>query len=243
MNGKTENKTLQAPERGQGSRQVQHGVMPFKLNELYCLDCMDGMRLIPDKYFDLAIVDPPYGNNDAIGISNGNGHAAERKEYKQFCNVPPPTEYFDELRRVSKNQIIWGGNWFGLKGGYLCWQKNGTAFGQCELAYCSMFNSVCLYEFTWNGMIQGDMKNKENRIHPTQKPRKLYSWLLSNYAKNCETILDTHVGSGSSIIEFELQGFEWLGFELDEDYYVAAKERLKRETAQQQLFDPKELTA
>ena len=94
------------------------------------MDCMEGMKQFPDKYFELAIVDPPYGNSDAIGIQNGNKHNAKRTDYKLFSNVAPKQEYFDELLRVSKNQIIWGGNFFGIKGGYICWNKHGTVFGE-----------------------------------------------------------------------------------------------------------------
>lgn len=165
--------------------------------ELLNEDCMAIMARYPDKYFDLAIVDPPYGNDDAIGIINGNSHAANRTDYKLFENIAPGPEYFTELKRVSKHQIVWGGNWFGLRGGYLCWNKNGTAFGEAELAYCSMFKSVRVYEFTWNGMIQGNMKEKEQRIHPTQKPVQLYNYLLNEFAEPGMKILDTHLGSGS----------------------------------------------
>ncbi len=209
----------------------------LELNKLYNMDCMEGMKDIPDKYFELAIVDPPYGNNDAIGIQNGKSHTANRKNYKLFQNNAPTEEYFKELKRVSKNQIIWGGNFFGLKGGYICWNKNGTCFGECELAYCSSINSVRLYEFTWNGMIQGDMKNKEERIHPTQKPVKLYKWLLHNYAKQGDKILDTHVGSASSIIACLDMGFEYMGFEIDEEYYNSASKRIEDAMNQVSFFN------
>ena len=195
-------------------------------NQIILADCMDIMKDIPDKFFELAIVDPPYGNIDAIGLINSNGHSANRKDYKQFKNIAPDEIYFQELKRISKNQIIWGGNFFGLKGGYLCWNKEGTAFGEAELAYCSMFNSVRIYKYTWNGMIQENMKNKEQRIHPTQKPVKLYEWLLLNYAKEGDTILDTHFGSLSIGIACEKLGFELTAIELDKDYYRMAKQRL-----------------
>ena len=131
---------------------------------------MELMKRYPDKYFDLAIVDPPYGANDAFEskMTDSKKQASKRTKYKEFENIVPSEEYFAELKRVSKNQIIWGGNYFGLAGGVIVWDKNGTAFGDGEIAICSTHKSVRIFEFTWNGMIQGDMKNKEVRIHPTQ---------------------------------------------------------------------------
>ena len=202
--------------------------MKYELGNLYNCDCMEGMKQFPDKYFELAIVDPPYGASDAIGLKNTSvNKQAHRTQYKVFLNTVPDENYFNELRRVSKNQIIWGGNFFGLKGGYICWNKNGTAFGECELAYCSMINSVRLYEYTWNGMIQQDMKNKEQRFHPTQKPVALYKWLLMNYAKQGDKIIDTHTGSASSLLACYDMGFEYIGFEIDKDYFDGAQKRIE----------------
>ena len=204
----------------------------------YNMDCMEGMSQFPDKFFELAIVDPPYGGNDAIGLTDNTSmqkQATLRTQYRQFENVAPSNEYFDELRRVSRNQIIWGVNFFdvlGLSGGRIVWDKKGTAFGRAEEAYCSMTRSVNIFEYTWNGMIQQNMKNKEQRYHPTQKPVALYKWLLSNYAKPGDKILDTHVGSASSLIACHQMGFEYWGFELDPDYYKAATERLNMAKAQ-----------
>ena len=204
--------------------------------ELLNIDCMEYMATLPDKAFDLAIVDPPYGNNDAIGLQNSNAHAATRTDYRLFKNEAPEQSYFDELRRISKAQIVWGGNFFGLAGGYICWNKNGTAFGEAELAWCSKINSVRVFEYTWNGMIQADMKNKEQRIHPTQKPVKLYEWLLTSYAKPGQRILDTHLGSGSSAIAAHYFGVDFVGCELDKDYFEAAKKRFEQQTAQLAMF-------
>ncbi len=193
------------------------------------IDCMVGMARYPDKHFDLAIVDPPYQGNDAIGMTDckrKSAQATKRTVYRLFDNVAPDERYFAELRRVSKNQIIWGGNFFGLSGGVIAWNKHGTAFGEGECAVCSTHKSVRFFDFVWNGMIQGDMKNKENRIHPTQKPIALYKWLLKNYAKQGDLILDTHVGSASSLIACHDMGFDAVGFELDADYYKASKQRL-----------------
>ena len=118
--------------------------------QIYNEDSLQALRAMQDKQFDLAIVDPPYGNNDAIGLkdnASGRKQATLRTNYKQFENTAPSDEYFSELKRVSKNQIVWGANFFGLKGGYICWNKYGTAFGQAELAYCSKINSVRVFLF------------------------------------------------------------------------------------------------
>ena len=202
-------------------------------------DCMNVMKDYEDNYFDLAIVDPPYGNQDAIGIKsskNKTQHCANRKDYRLFENVAPTKDYFNELKRVSKNQIIWGGNWFGLKGGYICWNKYGTAFGQAELAYCSLIKSVRVFEYQWNGMLQEDMKNKEERIHPTQKPVALYKWLLHNYSEKGQKILDTHLGSGSIGIACHYFGVDLVGIEIDKQYFEKAKERIDLLTRQETLF-------
>ena len=199
---------------------------------------MELMKRYPDKYFDLAIVDPPYGANDAFEskMTDSKKQASKRTKYKEFENIVPTEEYFAELKRVSKNQIIWGGNYFGLAGGVIVWDKNGTAFGDGEIAICSTHKSVRIFEFTWNGMIQGDMKNKEVRIHPTQKPVKLYEWILMNYAKECDKILDTHLGSGSIAIACHNLGFDLTACELDTEYYNNALKRLQQHQAQLQMF-------
>lgn len=200
------------------------------------------MARYPDNYFELAIVDPPYGGNDAIGLKNNKGvkkQASKRTDYKIFKNTAPKQEYFKELKRVSKEQIIWGVNFynnFDLSGGRICWDKKGTAFGRAELAYYSGSKSVNVVEIVWNGMLQQDMKNKEHRIHPTQKPVALYEWLLMNYAKEGDKILDTHLGSGSIAIACHNLGFDLTACELDKDYYEAAKKRLEQHQAQQRLF-------
>ena len=206
-------------------------------------DCMEYMKDFPDDYFDLAIVDPPYGGNDAIGLKDNNNlskQAANRKAYKVFKNVAPTQEYFDELKRVSKRQIIWGVNFYevkGLTGGRIVWDKHGTAFGRAEEAYYSDSKSIEIFEYTWNGMIQENMKDKEYRIHPTPKPVALYKWLINKFAKEGDTILDTHVGSASSLIACHQTGHKYIGFEIDTEYYRLAKERLENETAQTNMFE------
>jgi site-specific DNA-methyltransferase (adenine-specific) len=206
----------------------------------YNMDCMEGMAQFPDKYFELAIVDPPYGQSCDIN-SNGN-RCATRNGFSDMYlnhtsgkwNEKPTDEYFQELFRVSQNQIIWGGNHFQLPptAGLIVWNKmqRNFSFGDGELAWCSIGNSMRIFDLS-----RGEMQ-QENRIHITQKPVKLYEWLLMNYAKQGDKILDTHVGSASSLIACHNMGFEYWGFELDEDYYKAANERLNAVKAQMKLW-------
>ena len=205
-------------------------------------DNMELMARYEDNYFDLAIVDPPYGGNDAIGLKdniNNKKQATKRTNYKLFENKEPNTKYFEELKRVSKHQIIWGVNFYNnynFSGGRICWDKKGTAFGRAELAYYSGSKSVNICEIVWNGMLQHDMKNKENRIHPTQKPVKLYEWLLMNYAKEGDKILDTHLGSGSIALACHNLGYDLTACELDKEYYDAAIKRIEQHKAQIRMF-------
>lgn len=218
----------------------------------YNRDCMDAMREFPDKFFDLAIVDPVYGgvtkggymtNNRGQHIGKGSGnskgyHAALWEQEKTG------SDYFTELMRVSNNQIVWGGNYFcnslPVSQGWIVWDKEHQAdrtFADCELAWTSFNKATRTFRYMWDGMLQGNMKNKETRIHPTQKPVALYNWILKNYAKPGDKILDTHVGSASSLIACYRAGLDFWGFEIDETYYKAAKERLDRETAQVNIMD------
>jgi site-specific DNA-methyltransferase (adenine-specific) len=210
--------------------------------KIYNIDCMELLRNTPDNAYELAICDPPYGGNDAIGLKNnksGKKQATKRNDYKVFENVEPPREYFEELIRVSKHQIIWGVNFynnFNLSGGRICWDKKGTAFGRAELAYYSGSKSVNICEIVWNGMLKHDMKIKEVRIHPTQKPVPLYEWLLMHYAKEGDKILDTHLGSGSIAIACHNLKFDLTACELDKDYYNAAMKRIEQHKKQLKLF-------
>jgi site-specific DNA-methyltransferase (adenine-specific) len=208
------------------------------ISEVHNEDCMAGMSRYPDKFWDLAIVDPPYGASDAINPkSSQNKYQAKRGRYKKVeWNVAPEDEYFNELMRVSKEQIIWGANFFGFIGGYIVWDKKGTAFGEGEMAWYSKSQSVRFFEYTWNGMLQQDMKNKELRIHPTQKPIALYKWLLTEYAQEGFKILDTHMGSQSSRIAAFNMGFDYWGWEIDKEYFEKGNQRFKEQTAQIQLF-------
>lgn len=215
----------------------------LKINGFYNMDCMDGMKQFPDKYFELAIVDPPYGIH-MDGGKIGGDNAGKAKDYskKGWDIKPPEKEYFNELRRVCKNQIVFGANHFISNNPidspcWIVWDKDNTGnFADCELAWTSFKTAVRIFKYRWNGMLQGDMRNKEIRIHPTQKPVALYTWLLQRYAKPGDKILDTHVGSASSLIACYNMGFDYIGFELDPDYFKAATERLEAVKAQTRLF-------
>lgn len=221
--------------------------MTLELNTLYNMDCLEGMKQIPDKFFELAVVDVPYGIGEDGSKNHTRGKLAKAQNYKGFAGNDknaPAADYFTELQRVSKNQIIWGANHFMSRLPNLdspCWivwdKDNGDSdFADCELAWTSFTTAVRRFKFRWAGMLQENMANKEIRIHPTQKPVALYRWLLDKYAKAGDKILDTHVGSGSSIIACNDMGFEYMGFELDTDYYNAALKRINTEKSQLKLF-------
>lgn len=222
------------------------------------MDCMQGMKEFPDKYFDLAIVDVPYGIGESGGKNKSRGKLAKATDYKDYIgndSKAPNKDYFGELFRVSKNQIIWGANHFISKIPYdsscwIVWDKvNGnTDFADCELAWTSFDTAVRKISFMWNGMLQGksiseghlmqgDKSKNEKRIHPNQKPVALYEWILSRYAKDGDIILDTHVGSASSLIACYNTNHKFVGFELDEYYYKVSKQRLDTEMAQMRLSD------
>lgn len=221
--------------------------MELNLNSYYNMDCMDGMRLFPDKYFELGILDVPYGIGECGDKNKSRGKLAIAKDYKAFYgndNTAPGKEYFDEVMRVTKNQIIWGGNHFISKIPYdsscwIVWDKvNGeNDFADCELAWTSFKTAVRKFTFCWNGMLQGNMKNKEIRIHPTQKPVALYTWLLNNYAKTGDKILDTHCGSASSLIACHKLNFDYIGFEIDKHYWELGNKRLNQVKQQISIFD------
>lgn len=208
----------------------------------YNMDCMSGMAEFPDGYFDLAIVDPPYGIKENGNKNHTRSVLAESKDYPSFYGgdvKPPDKAYFSELRRVSKNQIIFGANHFidRIPVNSSCWivwdKDNGeTDFADCELAWTSFHTAVRKFTFRWHGMLQEDMSHKETRIHPTQKPVQLYRWCLKRFAKPGDKILDTHVGSASSLIACSQLNYQFVGFEIDKTYYNLARERYERETAQ-----------
>jgi len=195
----------------------------------YNIDNIEFMKTKPDNYYDLAIVDPPYGI-DADNKNNGKNSDTHEKTslakintYKKtnWDNSIPTDEYFEELKRVSKKQIIWGANFFNLQGGMLYWHKNVTmpTYSTGELAYLSWLNKIDFVEITWHGMLQYDMKNKEERIHPTQKPIMLYRWLLDKYAEKGMKILDTHGGSMTIAKACDMEGYDLDICEIDKDYF------------------------
>lgn len=226
------------------------------------MDCMQGMKEFPDKYFDLAIIDPPYGRKEHGG-RNRSGYVRQKNgskifvkdgqyENRKWDNEPPSEDYFNELMRVSKNQIIFGCNYFDypLIGGRIVWDKcnDGSDQSDAEIAYCSMNDRIDIFRYMWRGMFQGksitegttqqgNKRLNEKRIRPTQKPVALYEWLLNRYAKPNDIILDTHVGSASSLIACYNTNHKFVGFELDEYYYKVSKQRLDTEKAQMRLSD------
>lgn len=217
------------------------------MNIVYNMDCMEYMRTLPDKAFDLAVVDPPYGIGESGKNNKSRTKLAKAQDYKPFAGLdksPPNKECFLELARVSKNQIIFGANHFADKlphpasSCWIVWDKEngGNDFADCELAYTSFRTAVRIFRFRWQGMIQGDMKHKENRIHPTQKPVSLYAWIFNHYAKPGDKILDTHLGSGSSRIAAYDAGLDFVGCEIDKYYFKAQEERFAEYTAQCSLF-------
>lgn len=198
-----------------------------------------------DNYFDLLVVDPPYGIGESGQTNKTRSCLAYAKDYgnKKWDDKPLSQEQLTELFRVSKNQIFWGANHYLGKTSpcFLVWDKqNGNnSFADCEIAYTSFKSAVRKFTFRWQGMLQGDMKNKEQRIHPTQKPVALYAWIFQNYAQPHFKILDTHGGSFSSAIAWHRYSKgkgEFVGVELDKEYYEAAYKRFKQQTSQLSFF-------
>jgi len=241
------------------------------MTEAFNTDCMTAMAQMKDNEFDLAIVDPPYGINYSNNfdqrkdipppkVEQFKGRKAKFKrgqyEHKEWDESTPIKNYFINLFRISKNQIIWGGNYFILpqSRGWIIWDKNNDlpTMSDAELAWTSYDKNVKICYYTWNGFKQaqqigrnsphqGASKNKEIRIHPTQKPIALYKWLLKNYAKEGDRILDTHLGSGSSRIAAHDMGFDFVGYEIDKDYFDAQEKRFANHIKQQTLFNPNEM--
>jgi site-specific DNA-methyltransferase (adenine-specific) len=209
-------------------------------NEVYCVDNMEYMSTVPDKFFDLAPVDPEYG----ININNNMGRRKNEKSsnYKKvkWDNSIPSKEYFNELFRISRYQIIWGGNYFtkylSPNNNWIVWHKmnDGVTFSMCELAWTNFYDkNIKLFKLYNNGI--------PGRIHPTQKPIALYKWLLKNYAQPGWKIFDSHVGSGSSRIACYDMGFDFIGCENDHDYWQAQEDRFKNHISQTNLFSQDEM--
>lgn len=214
---------------------------------LYHGDSLAAMREMPDKKYDLAVVDPLYGVQQNAYREANRSKLAKTKKYHNsiWSQEKTPPEYFTELLRVSKNQIIWGGNYFTdtlpWSRGWLVWDKVNTGdFADCELAWTSFEMAVRKFRFMWNGMLQGDMKNKQNRIHPTEKPIQLYKFCLS-FAKPGWKIIDTHGGSMSHAIACHDMGFNLDLWEIDADYYRDGVKRFNAHKAQSTMFTPQEM--
>lgn len=206
-------------------------------NEVYLMDNMEFMKGCKDNEFDLAIVDPPYGIS--INKSGRLGHYGGKG--KTWDNSIPTEDYFKELYRISKNQIVWGANYFPMKPTrcFLIWDKKqpeNVSFASCEYAWTSFDKSAKTYYLS-----PMNADGKKNRIHPTQKPEKLYRWILKNYAKPNDKIFDSHVGSGSIRIACHDMGFDFVGCEIDKDYWEAQEERFKKHTQQGDLFSGEDL--
>jgi len=200
-------------------------------------DCLEHMKQMPDNAFELAIVDPPYG----IGRFGSRVELASSKNAKiNEWDIAPTQAYFDELFRVSRSQIIWGANNFCLPPTeyFIVWDKQQTVdnFASAEYAWTNCKVPAKVFRYSIHKAMS-DRKAEGGKIHPTQKPVALYKWLLKNYAKQGDKILDTHVGSASSLIACHQMGFEYLGFEIDEEYYNKAVERLETVKAQASIFD------
>jgi site-specific DNA-methyltransferase (adenine-specific) len=202
------------------------------INKIHNQDCLEAMKLMQDNQFDLAIVDPPYG----IGMDGKNNWSGSKHKVKDWDNNAPSIEYFIELRRISKNQIVWGANHFISRMPFdskcwLIWDKknDGFSFADGEMAWTSFNTAVRFFRYH-----RGQQTDK--RIHPTQKPIRLYEWLLMNYAKEGDKILDTHLGSGSIAIACHNLGYDLTGYELDKEYYDNAIKRIKNHQAQTRIF-------
>lgn len=214
---------------------AKHVLPAVPTSEVYLEDCVTALKRYADNHFDLAIVDPPYG----IGMDGGNvGYKGFNNfEKKDWDKEIPSNEYFAELFRVSKNQVIFGGNYFGLPPTrcYLVWDKGegfyNRTYAECELAWTSFDANTC--KIKYDPLAKGDYKGK---IHPCQKPVTVYDWILQKYAKTNDLILDTHLGSGSSRIAAYKGGFNFVGFEIDEEYFNAANKRFDNFKSQTRLF-------
>jgi site-specific DNA-methyltransferase (adenine-specific) len=200
-------------------------------------NCLEVMREYPDNAFDLCLTDPPYGIGEAAGKNKSRGKLAVSKDFGNLSwdDAIPSREYFDEIRRISKNQIIFGGNYFveylSNSSCWLVWDKdNGMSdFADCELAWTSFKSAVRYYRYRWNGMLQEDMKNKETRVHPTQKPLSLMRWCLENYSKPGDSVIDPFMGSGTTLRACKDMGRPSVGIDITPEYIEIAKQRLGQE--------------
>lgn len=220
------------------------------INRIINADCLDILQQLPDKCIDLVLTDPPYGigvNKKSVildGTIQGKGFGARRSNFakKDWDDAIPQKEIFDEIFRVSKNQILWGGNYFAEylynSSCWIVWNKdNGTNdFADCEIAYTSFKSAVRMFEYRWNGCLQGNMKEKEIRIHPTQKPLPLFQWCLQNYSKEGDLVLDCFSGSGTTAVACHNLHRRFICIEKDPEYWAASVKRLEEIQKQLTLF-------
>ena len=199
-------------------------------------DCLEEMKKMPDKSVDLVLTDPPYGikrNKQAMGKGGGIAKHIDYGKYN-WDNSIPEKEVFNEIFRISKNQIIFGGNYFieYLKNSscWIVWDKdNGTTdFADCELLWTSFNSAVRKIKWRWSGMLQEDMKNKDKRVHPTQKPRGVLRWLIDKYSKKDDIILDPFMGSGTTGVACKELGRDFIGIEINKEYYDIAQNRINQ---------------
>jgi len=214
----------------------KHVLPAVPSSEVYLEDCVKALKRYADNHFDLAIVDPPYGLGKRLvdGGSVSPFIKSQNKKVKQWDNAIPTDEYFEQLKRVSKNQIIWGGNYFDLPPCrcFIVWDKtiHGNTYADADFAWTSFDTPARIYKENIA------ITTSEGRIHPTQKSIKIYAWLLHNYAKPNDLILDTHLGSGSSRIAAYKGGFNFVGFEIDKEYYEKQEKRFNDFKSQLRLF-------
>lgn len=214
------------------------------MNKIINADCLDILKQLPDKCIDLVLTDPPYGINVAKNGKIGGGKCCKPTDYapKEWDSEIPHKEIFDEMKRVSKNQIIFGGNYFVefLENSpcWIVWDKLNTGnFADCELAWTSFTTAVRKYTFLWNGMLQQNMKNKEKRIHPTQKPADLFGMILNDYSKENDLVLDCFSGSGTTAIACHNLNRRFICIEKDPEYWSASVKRLEDAQKQLSIFD------
>jgi site-specific DNA-methyltransferase (adenine-specific) len=218
------------------------------INKIINADCLDILKQLPDKSIDLVLTDPPYGIGASSNIRKGTQRGKSlcisglNYEVKDWDNLIPSKEVFDEIIRVSVNQIIWGGNYFienlTNTSSMLVWDKNNgeNLYADCELAWTSFKSAVRKFKYTWNGMLQENMKHKEKRVHPTQKPLALFEWCLQNYSNENDLVLDCFSGSGTTAIACHNLKRRFICVEKDVDYWKASCERLERVQEQLELF-------
>jgi len=216
-------------------------------NKVYLMDCLEGMRNTPNKWYDLAVVDPPYGLNIAASTNYGESGGSDgrwktnKKDFhtaRDWDKNIPTSEYFTELKRVSKNQIVWGWNYFAMHfdncPSYIVWNKEASGnYSDCELAWCSIKGTNSIFKWLWNGFRK---QQPEDRTHPTQKPIALYDWIFQKYATKGMKILDTHAGSMSSVISALKNDMQITAYEIDSDYFNAGKQRIEAYLQQGNMF-------